>query len=250
MVHPNSQQRGAPVQGHSFDTTQWSVIVAAGQPQHADRQRALATLCERYWHPLYAYLRRRGHSGDRAQDLTQEFFCRLLEKNYLQDAQRERGRFRNFLLAAFKHFLANEWDRAHAQKRGGHAVMLSLDFSQAEDAPGFEPSHDMTPDKAFERTWALAVLEHTLVRLRGEYAAAGKDALFEALKPALTAEQPMIPLKELGERLGMSEGAVKVAVHRLRQRYRAALRQEIAQTVAEPADIDAEIRDLFAALGG
>jgi RNA polymerase sigma-70 factor (ECF subfamily) len=207
-------------------------------------------LCERYWHPLYAYLRRQGHPADRAQDLTQEFFCRLLEKNWIQDAQRERGRFRGFLLAALKHFLANEWDRAHAQKRGGHAVMLSLDFSQAENGPGFEPSHDMTPERAFERSWALAVLEHTLVRLRGEYAAAGKDALFEALKPALTAEQPMIPLKELGERLGMSEGAVKVAVHRLRQRYRAALRQEIAQTVAEPTDIDAEIRDLFAALGG
>jgi RNA polymerase sigma factor (sigma-70 family) len=250
LAHSGYQRRNASSQGLSFDTTQWSVVVAAGQPQHIDRQQALAMLCERYWHPLYAYLRRQGHPADRAQDLTQEFFCRLLEKNWIQDAQRERGRFRGFLLAALKHFLANEWDRAHAQKRGGHAVMLSLDFSQAENGPGFEPSHDMTPERAFERSWALAVLEHTLVRLRGEYAAAGKDALFEALKPALTAEQPMIPLKELGERLGMSEGAVKVAVHRLRQRYRAALRQEIAQTVAEPTDIDAEIRDLFAALGG
>jgi RNA polymerase sigma factor (sigma-70 family) len=235
---------------NAFETTHWSLVVAAGRSSSAEKQHALAALCERYWRPLYAYVRRQGYTVEQAQDLTQEFFCRLLEKNVLKAARRERGRFRSFLLASLKHFLANEWDHAHAQKRGGHAVILSLDFSGTEDAPGYEPSHDMTPEKAYDRSWALTVLEHTLLRLRQEYVAKGKEALFDGLKSVLTGDQPKLSMKMLGDRLDMSEGAVKVAVHRLRQQYRAALREEIAQTIADTSEIDGEIRHLMDALSG
>jgi RNA polymerase sigma-70 factor (ECF subfamily) len=243
-----NQREGARPGGSSFETTQWSLVIAAGQSRTAETEQALAALCERYWQPLYAYIRRQGYPADRAQDLTQEFFCRLLEKNYVHDAHRERGRFRTFLLTSLKHFLANEWNRAHAQKRGGHASILSLDFSHAEDRPGYEPSHDMTPERLYERNWALTVLERALARLRDEYAAAGKAQLFEHLKSALTGDQPQIPHEDLGQRLGISEGAVKVAIHRLRKRYRALLRDEVAQTVQDGDSIEDEIRYLLAVL--
>lgn len=234
----------------SFETTHWSLVVAAGHSSNANRQQALATLCERYWHPLYAYVRRQGYSVNDAQDLTQEFFCRLLEKKVLHAADRERGRFRNFLLASLKHFLANEWDRNHAQKRGGHGITLSLDFSCAEDGLAYEPSHDITPEKLYDRNWALLVLEHTLSRLRAEYVAKGRETLFNVLKPVLTGDQPKIAMKDYAEALNITEGAVKVAIHRLRQHYRKALHDEISQTTAKESEVDAEIRYLMEALSG
>src|SRR5579862_3452978 len=171
----------------TFATTQWSIVLAAAGTGSSAADRALAQLCQGYWYPLYAYVRRRGHATHAAEDLTQEFFTRLLQKDSLADVDREKGKFRSFLLASFKHFLANEYDRTHAQKRGGGQPVVSLDRGEADSRYGLEPSHDLTPEKLFERRWALAVLDHVLTRLGEELAAEGKQTQFERLKPYLAA---------------------------------------------------------------
>lgn len=249
MTSTRQPEETVAQRGASFTPTHWSVVLAAaGHTDSAGARDALEKLCRNYWVPIYAFVRRQGHSPHDAQDLTQEFFARLLEKNYLADADRAKGRFRSFLLASLKHFLANEWDKANAQKRGGGRVLISIDANAVETAFGAELAHELTADKIFERRWALALLDQVLRRLREEYARDGKQNQFEQLKQTLTEASRSVPYAEIAARLGTSEGAVKVAVHRLRQRYRELLRSEIADTVASPAEIDDEIRNLFAAL--
>jgi RNA polymerase sigma-70 factor (ECF subfamily) len=232
----------------NFALTRWSVVLAAGSSDSTHARDALEKLCRTYWHPIYAFVRRQGHSPHDAQDLTQEFFARLLEKHYLRAVDRSKGRFRSFLLAALKHFLANEWDKAGAQKRGGHPVLIPINAQSAETSYGLEPVEAITAEKIFERRWALTLLEQVLARLRVEYDRDGKAKLFEHLKSTLTGERRSVPYAEIAVRLNTSEGAVKVTVHRLRQRYRELLREEIAHTVAGPEQVEEEIRALFSAL--
>ena len=217
----------------------------SAQGDGSGAHESLAKLCEAYWYPLYAFVRRQGMSEHDVQDLTQEFFARLLEKGWLGGVDRERGRFRSWLLASLKHFLANEWDRAHTQKRGGGAVLFSFDELAAERRLAHEPATD-SAEKIYDRRWALTLLDAVMARLRTEMAGAGKLAHFEALKFSLTGEKDAYA--GVGARLAMSEGAVKVAVHRLRERYRALLRAEIPETVAAPEEIEDELRALMAAL--
>jgi RNA polymerase sigma-70 factor (ECF subfamily) len=231
-----------------FRTTHWSVIVAAQDGQSTEARAALAELCEAYWYPLYAFTRRQGHSMEDARDLTQEFFTRLLEKDYLGAADREKGKFRSYLLACCKHFLANEHDRAKALKRGGGVAIRSLDCGVAESRYSEEPAHDVTPERLFERRWALVLLQNVFARLRAEHERDGKLKLFEQLKPFLAGDGPTVRYAQAAEALHLSSGAVKVAVHRLRRRYRELVHEEIARTVDAPALVEAEIRDLFAAL--
>lgn len=232
-----------------FATTRWSLVRLAARNDTTRAQRALSSLCEAYWYPLYAYVRRQGHSPHDAQDLTQEFFARLLESNSLAKLDRERGRFRAWLLASLKHFLANEWDRARAAKRGGGLHLVSLDEATAEERYKLEPADELSADRIFERRWAMMLLDTVLGALEREYAAGGKSALFDKLKPCLAGSRESQPYAELARELGMSEGAVKVAVHRFRQRYRELLRVEIAHTVSSPEEVDEEIRYLFSVLG-
>jgi RNA polymerase sigma-70 factor (ECF subfamily) len=241
----------APAGSGNFATTHWSVVVAARDRATPEAREAMTVLARTYWYPLYAFIRRQGHPADQAQDLTQEFFTRLLEKNALGLADQSRGRFRSFLLAACKNFLANEHDRVSTQKRGGGRTFVSIDFGDAESQYGLEPAHNLTPETLFERRWALALLQEVLRRLREEYAAKGKGSLFECLRHYLVAEPSAGPYVQAAASLGMSEGAVKVAVHRLRQRYREMLREAIAQTIdtTTPEEIEEEIRQLFRALG-
>jgi RNA polymerase sigma factor (sigma-70 family) len=231
-----------------FQTTRWSLVAAAKDPAAPESRQALADLCRVYWYPVYAYVRRRGHDHHAAQDLTQAFFARLLEKNDLAAADRSRGRFRSFLLAACQHFLANRRDYETARKRGGGRAHVPLDFADADGRYSREPAHDDTPERLFDRQWALGLLDRAVAELRAEYEGSGRGKLFDALKECL-AGGAEVPYAELADRLGMTEGAVKVAVHRLRQRYRDRLRAVIADTVAKPEDVDDEIRDLFTALG-
>jgi RNA polymerase sigma-70 factor (ECF subfamily) len=233
-----------------FATTRWSVVLSAAHRSSPESDAALETLCRAYWYPLYAYTRRRGYSSDDARDLTQEFFARLLENRFLASVDRAKGKFRSFLLASLKHFLANEWDKAHAQKRGGGKAPISIDAGVAECSYRLEPAYGITAEKVFERRWALTLLEQVLRRLRAEYVSSGKDHLFEALKAALVDPGEAAGYRDIGCALGMSEGAVKVAVHRLRKRYRELLVDEIAQTVASPADVDDELHALLASVGG
>ena len=234
----------------AFVTTHWSAVVSAGRNDTTRARDALARLCQTYWFPLYAYIRRRGYSPEDAPDLTQEFFARLLKRNWVGHADQAKGRFRSFLLSALNHFLADEWDKARAQKRGGGVPLVPLQFDTAETRYGVEPADNVTPERSFERRWALTLLEEVLKRLQAEYEAEGKAALFAALNPCLVGERTSQPYVELAAKLGMNEGAVKSAVHRLRQRYRQLLRDEIAQTVADPAEVDEELRHLFAVLAG
>ena len=226
------------------------MVLAAGQPDTTKAYDALTRLCQTYWHPLYAYVRRLGYSPHDAQDLTQEFFARLLARNSLAGADESRGRFRSYLLAALKHFLANEWDKARAQKRGGGQIPIPIDPAAAETGCVFEPADPVTAEKIYERRWALTLLDLVLRRLRQEYAVTGREKVFEELKPTLTEARRSVRYAEIAIRLGSSEGAVKVAVHRLRQRYREVLRAEIADTVAGPGEVEDELRNLFAALAG
>jgi RNA polymerase sigma factor (sigma-70 family) len=250
IIDTQSNSIGRAAESPAFVTTHWSVVLTAGHSDTTRARDALARLCQTYWHPLYAYVRRVGNSPHDAQDLTQEFFARLLEKNYLAAADESRGRFRSFLLAALKHFLANEWDKARAQKRGGGQIPIPIDIGSAETSCGFEPVDDLTAEKIYERRWALTLLAQVLRRLREEYVRAGREKLFEQLKPTLTEASRTVRYAEMAGHLGLSEGAVKVAVHRLRQRYREVLRSEIADTVASPAEVEDELRNLFAALSG
>jgi RNA polymerase sigma-70 factor (ECF subfamily) len=239
---PELQPRGR------FVTTHWSVVLAAGQRGSEDAATALAALCEDYWYPLYAHVRRRGHDAAEAQDLVQEFFARLLDKDDLQAADPRRGRFRSFLLASLEHFLANEWRRKHAQKRGGGQTVLSLDFQTSEARYLREPSHELTAEKIYERQWALALIDRAIGRLWEEFAQGGKLAQFERLKAYLGGGEATVPYRQLGDDLQMSEGAARVAVQRLRRRCRELVRAEIAQTVDGPEAMEAELRDLFTAI--
>ncbi len=225
------------------------MLTAAGSDTRG-AGHALEKLCQTYWYPLYAYVRRRNYSPADAEDLTQEFFARFLAHHWVADADRGKGRFRSFLLSALNHFLANEWDKARAKKRGGGAPLLSLQFDTAETRYGREPADNVTPGQEFERRWALTLLENTVERLRIEYAKEGKETLFAALNPCLVGDRTSQPYEELARNLALTEVAVKSAVHRLRQRYRQLLREEIAQTVAEPSEVEAELRHLIAVLGG
>jgi len=232
----------------AFVTTRWSVVLMAGHSDTAHAQAALEKLCRAYWYPLYAYVRRRGQSPEDAKDLTQEFFARLLERNWIGRADQQRGRFRSFLLSAMNHFLADEWDKARAQKRGGGQIPVPLQFDTAETRYGYEPVDNTTPEQNFERRWALTLLDTVLQRLHSEYEQEGRAEFFAALHPCLVGDRANQPYADLAVKLGISEGAVKSAVHRLRQRYRHLLRDEIAQTVAEPGEVDEELHHLFAVL--
>lgn len=224
------------------------MVVAAGRNSSTDSRQALESLCRAYWQPLFAYARRRVPSLHEAQDLTQEFFALLLERQALRAADRERGRFRSFLLTSFKNFLADEWDKAKAQKRGGGRQAIPLDFAAAESRSSQEPQDEMSPEKLYERQWAMTLLDRVLTRLRDEFVAKGKAAQFETLKQFLGVSEPGSYEIAAGN-LKISAAAAKVAVYRLRRRYRELLRAEIAETVAEPADVDAEIRSLRENLG-
>jgi RNA polymerase sigma factor (sigma-70 family) len=231
-----------------FVTTHWSVVLTAGRSDTTRARDALARLCQTYWYPLYAYVRRRGYSPHDAEDLTQEFFARFLERHWVSAADREKGRFRTFLLSAMTHFLADEWDKARAQKRGGGMATLPLQLDTAETRYGQEPQDQVTPEQHFERKWAMTLLEQVLQRLKKEYENEGKGELFGALHPALVGERTAQPYAELATASGLSESAVKSAVHRLRTRYRQLLRDEIAGTVAAPGDVEEELRHLVAVL--
>jgi RNA polymerase sigma factor (sigma-70 family) len=251
MAAANDQSdRANPQAPWRFASTRWSLVAAAGQGPSPEAQEALATLCQVYWYPLYAYARRRLPKVEDAQDLTQEFFAQLLEKDYLQAADPKRGKFRSFLLTAFKHFLAKEHDRAHAQKRGGGRRFLPLDFQAGETRYHLEPSDYATPESLYERRWALTLLEQALTLLRQEFTNTGKQQLFESLKGTLMGDSATEPYSQIADKLGMSEQAIKVAVHRLRQRYKELLREEIGQTVTSNDEIDDELRDLFNAVRG
>ena len=226
------------------------MVLLAGEAQAPRADAALESLCRTYWNPLYAYVRRRGHSSHDAQDLTQEFFARLLEKKYLQLADRERGRFRSFLLKSLQHFLVNEWVRGQAQKRGGGQYVFSLDEEAAERTYQQEPADEMVPESLYDKRWAMTLLERAMDRLGADYAATGKRELYDQLKPLLLTEGSGESYRQLAAPLGLSEGAVKVAVHRLRQRFRDAVRAEISQTVATPEEVDEELRCLMTAMSG
>lgn len=229
-----------------FETTRWSMVLAAKDTDTEGAREAIAELCEAYWFPLYAYIRREGFDAEQARDLTQEFFARFLEKDYLKDVSQDRGRFRSFLLASLRHFLANERRRRRAKKRSGRMRVISLDVMEAEQKQAMAFLDRLTPDKAFDRQWALAILERVMQRLRQDYVENGRGEQFEVLKKALGGEGGSY--KELSQAAGMTEGAFKVAVYRLRKRYKEVLRSEIAQTVANEEDIEAELRYLLAAL--
>jgi RNA polymerase sigma factor (sigma-70 family) len=236
--------------GGVFATTHWSVVLTAGQGEEKARDVALEKLCQTYWYPLYAYARRCGHAPADAEDLTQGLFERLLSRDALAEVAPERGRFRSFLLACFNHHTADERDRAQRMKRGGRREYISLDSLDAEERYRHEPVDKLDPEKLFERRWALTALEQVLDRLKAELTAAGKEKLFEHLQSFVTSAGGAARQAEIAERLGMSENAVAVAVHRLRGRYRELLREEVAQTVAGPAAVDEEMRHLRAALRG
>jgi RNA polymerase sigma-70 factor (ECF subfamily) len=248
MSGTSDHSTGGPGAGGWFATTHWSVVRNAREGDSAEAREALEQLCQTYWYPLYAFVRRQGHGPHDAQDLTQEFFAHLLEKDGLAAVDRGKGKFRSFLLAALKHFLANEWDRRTAQKRGGVHAHLSIDAAAAESRYDLEPADVQDAEKVFERRWALTLLDRVLDRLKAEFSANGRAEHFEELKVVLTADKRAVPYATLAGRLGMSEGAVKVAVHRLRQRYREVLRSEIAHTVSDPLEVDDELRHLFVVL--
>jgi RNA polymerase sigma factor (sigma-70 family) len=231
-----------------FVPTHWSVVLAAKDRNSPQSQEALETLCRTYWYPLYVFARRQGHQPPDAQDLTQEFFVRLLQKDYLDAVERERGRFRTFLIMAFKRFLANEWDRNRAQKRGGGRTPLPLDPELIENRYQEEASVEMTADLAFDRHWAVTLLDQALARLRDEQCQQGKGAEFEILRRFLAVGKDPVGYGGVASQLGQSEAAVKMAVHRLRKRYRMVFREAIAQTVTTPADVEKEMRHLLEVL--
>jgi RNA polymerase sigma-70 factor (ECF subfamily) len=245
----SNASQASPSAAGQFVTTRWTQVVSAGRASDSTHARAaLEQLCQTYWYPIYAFVRRQGHAPHDAQDLTQEFFARLLERNALGAADRERGRFRSFLLATLKNFLRDEWDKLRAQKRGGGQAVISLEGGDAESRYALEPADTLTADRIFERRWAMLLLDGAVERLRAEHESAGKLAQFEALKASLAGSRESQPYSELASQLGLSEGAVKVAVHRLRQRYREVIRAEIAETVAGEAEVEAELKHLMAAL--
>ena len=236
--------------GREFASTHWSVVLLAGRDASAQSAAALEKLCQAYWYPLYSFTRRQGYGPHEAADLTQDFFLHLLTTNALATVKIERGKFRSFLLASLKNLLANDWNRARCQKRGGGAPLFSLDEDLAEGRYKLEPVDDLTPDKIFERRWAEAILSRALDRLRAECDGGEKTRRFDEVKVFLLAEKGTDSLAKAAERLNMSLSAVKGLVHRLRRRFRELIQDEIAQTVARPEEIEGEIRYLFSAFGG
>jgi RNA polymerase sigma factor (sigma-70 family) len=234
----------------AFVTTHWSVVITAGQDDTTGARAALEKLCQTYWYPLYAYVRRHGHSPEDAKDLTQAFFLRLIEQQSLANANRDLGRFRSFLLGAMNHFLITEWKKARTQRRGGGRQLLSLDWAAAEQRFDLEPADHATPDKSFDKQWATALLDEVLRQLANENQREGKEALFQALKQTLAGPRESQPYTTLAGQLGMSEGAVRVAVHRLRKRYSTLLEAEIANTVTSPEEVREEMAYLFRTAAG
>jgi len=233
-----------------FATTHWSVVLAAAQRDPGDAREALGRLYQIYTYPLYVYVRRRGYNPEDVQDLIQEFFARLLERNWVDRADQEKGRFRSFLLGALNHFLANEWDKRKAWKRGGRVEIVPLEFDTVESRYRDEPVDPTTPENCYERRWAVALLDTVMTRLQKENENRGEAAAFEVLKPCLLGDAEAQPYAALASETGRSEGAIKVAIHRMRQRYRQLLREEIGRTVASPAEMEAEMRYLFTILAG
>ncbi len=233
----------------SFTTTHWSIVLAARDRRAPEARAALEALCASYWYPLYAFVRHKGHDADQALDLVQGFFTRLLEKQDLQAIDPSKGRFRSFLMAACSNYLANQHDRDRARKRGGRPP-LSLDALAGEERYRHEPFHCLTPERLYLRRWAITLLDRVLDRLGAEMKESGRSHVFEALKPALLGEDDSASYRDLGARAGLAEAAARVAAHRLRARYQAILYDEVAQTVADPAEVEAELRDLFATLSG
>ncbi len=244
----NSESSSAP--RDVFVTTRWTMVLSAGRKSSPHSDRALGELCQTYWYPLYAFVRRQGKTKEDAEDLVQAFFARFLEKNYLEGLAAERGKFRAFLLASLKHFLANEWDKSQAQKRGGGTEHLSLNWQDADQRFHLDPPDPTNPERLFDREWALALLDRVIARLADECERDGKAELFAHAKGFLTAGQDVLPYADAARALGLEEGALRVAVHRLRKRYRALLRDEIAQTLEDSAQVDEELRSLLAALVG
>ena len=232
----------------TFETTRWSIVVAAGGDNSVAARAALAALCDTYWYPLYAYVRHRGVSSEDARDVTQAFLASLIERNDLKHVSQDRGRFRSFLLASLQHFLANDAARRRTAKRGGGMRVVPLDSDEPEGRYRLEPAGPATPEALYERRWALMIIERVLARLRDEWAAGQRGAEFEALKACLLGEAPQGGYAAVAATLGASEGAVKVAVHRLRRRFQTELKRDIGETVADPADVDDEIRYLIRAL--
>ena len=236
-----------------FATTQWSIVLAASQRDDADQERdagaALSQLCESYWYPLYSYVRHRGHAPVDAQDLTQSFFAQLLEKQSLRVADPQRGRFRSFLLASMDHFLANEYDRMQAQKRGGGRQRFSIDVAAGESRLDLTPFHNLTAERIFEKNWALTLLEVVVGRLEREFAAASKEREFELLRDALTGGRERLDYNAIAAELSITPENARQRAHRLRKRYRDLLREEVTRTVAAPGDVDEELASLLAALG-
>ncbi len=230
-----------------FATTHWSVVLAAGSPESTRYKEALETLCRTYWFPLYAYLRRRGYDRHKSEDSIQGFFASLLEKQGLRLADSDRGRFRSYLLGALKHFMADERDRTRTQKRGGDCRVFSLDFDSGEALYVPEPAHQLSPDKLFERSWALTVLRGATDKLEAEWSAMHKQELFKHLVVYLAPVEETASYRDMAAELNMSEAAVKTAVHRMRKRYRELLRREVAQTLATEKQVEDELRELFAA---
>jgi DNA-directed RNA polymerase specialized sigma24 family protein len=231
-----------------FPPTHWSIILSAGDNSSAEGLVALDRLCRAYWFPLYAYVRRCGESPENAKDLTQEFFARMLEKNWLRGASRERGRFRWFLLASLKHFLSNEWDRARAQKRGGDRPPISLDQLSPEERYLVEPTDGLSADKVYDRTWALTLLERARERLRQEFTAPGRSERFEMLEQFLPGAHKATTYAEMAKRLNVAEGTIKSDVSRLRRRYGELLRDELGQTLGSVTDLEDELHHLFESL--
>jgi RNA polymerase sigma-70 factor (ECF subfamily) len=231
-----------------FATTHWSVVLAAGQGESAPAQRALEALCRAYWYPIYAYVCRKGYKPEEAQDLTQEFFAQLLAKDHFRLADRSKGKFRGFLLSRLDYFLAREWTRAHRQKRGGQFTFISMDEHPPEDRYSLEPADPETPETNFLRQWALAVLKQSMNALQRECEANGKARLFREAKHLISGERDGAAYAQISRSLNMGEGAVRVAVHRLRQRFGELLRSEVAHTVASEDEVDEELRYLFQVL--
>lgn len=234
------------VAGAQFRTTHWSVVVRAGHGNAPEAGPALNELCQVYWYPLYAFARRQGCGVAEAEDLTQAFFARLLEHNFIAQAEPDKGRFRSFLLVMFKRFLANEWHRQHAQKRGGFQSTIAIDADLAESRLGTEFKDNEPPDVLFDRQWALLLLDQVMNRLQREYVDTGRTRLFERLEACLTRDETALSYTKIAGELNLTEAAVKMAMQRLRARYRMILREEIARTVVSTDDIEAELRDLFA----
>lgn len=244
-----SIEHSGAVPSGDFRHTQWSVVLTAGQTDSPEAREALAELCQAYWHPVYAFIRRRGHEVEPAKDLTQEFFSRLIEKQYVRSADRERGRFRTFLLVCVEHFLSHERNKERARKRGGDYIFVALDDALAEERYGAEPLDEMSPDKLFDQRWAMTLLERSLQELKQEYAQAGKAAQFDALEVFLSgAKEAPCSYAELGSRLDLTEGAARQAAFRMRSRFGELLRTALAQTVAGPQELEMEMNHLRAAL--